>query len=30
MFVTADGAIYGDKGPHGVEVSAEWTDSLPK
>ncbi|MGW3960357.1 CU044_5270 family protein [Amycolatopsis sp. NPDC005003] len=30
MFVTADGAIYGATGPQGAEVSAEWTDSLPK
>ncbi|MEU4518560.1 CU044_5270 family protein [Amycolatopsis sp. NPDC024027] len=30
MFVTADGAIYGASGPQGAEVSAEWTDSLPK
>ncbi|WP_410562690.1 CU044_5270 family protein [Amycolatopsis sp. cmx-4-61] len=30
MFVTADGAIYGASRPEGAEVSAEWTDSLPK
>ncbi len=30
MFVTADGAIYGASGPQGAEVSAEWTDALPK
>jgi hypothetical protein len=30
MFVTADGAIYGASDPQGAEVSAEWTDDLPK
>ena len=30
MFVPADGAIYGASGPQGAEVSAGWTDSLPK
>jgi hypothetical protein len=30
MYVTADGAIYVVASPQGAEVSAEWTDSLPK
>jgi hypothetical protein len=30
MYVTADGAIYGVADPRGAEVSAEWTDALPK
>jgi hypothetical protein len=30
MYVTADGAIYQVPGPQGAEVSAEWTDALPK
>ncbi len=30
MYVTADGAVYVVANPQGAEVSAEWTDSLPK
>jgi hypothetical protein len=30
MYVTADGGIYQSSAPQGAEVSAEWTDSLPK
>jgi hypothetical protein len=30
MYVSADGAIYQVSDPQGADVSAEWTDSLPR